>query len=116
MFLQMWDASVHVTPKSTASISTCRIPAPEKEAGYVIPYGDCPLDRERVGEMVYMDILNRARRYVHIMTPYLIIDSEMITALTYAARARRGCPAHPAACAGQEDCLLACAHVLPQAA
>lgn len=36
--------------------------------------------------MVYMDIINRANRYVHIMTPYLIIDNEMITALTYAAR------------------------------
>ena len=36
--------------------------------------------------MVYMDIINRANRYVHIMTPYLIIDNEMITALTYAAQ------------------------------
>ena len=42
--------------------------------------------RSLVGEMVYMDIINRANRYVHIMTPYLIIDNEMITALTYAAR------------------------------
>ena len=42
--------------------------------------------RDLVGEMVYMDIINRANRYVHIMTPYLIIDNEMITALTYAAR------------------------------
>ena len=61
-------------------------PAHEKEVGYVIPYGDSPLDRDLVGEMVYMDIINRANRYVHIMTPYLIIDNEMITALTYAAR------------------------------
>ena len=28
--------------------------------GYVIPYGDCPLDDDKVGERVYMDILNRA--------------------------------------------------------
>jgi cardiolipin synthase len=32
-----------------------------------------------------MDILNRARRYVHIMTPYLILDSEMENALKFAA-------------------------------
>ncbi len=32
-----------------------------------------------------MDILNRARRYVHIMTPYLILDGEMETALKFAA-------------------------------
>ena len=52
----------------------------------MIPYGDSPLDDENVGELVYMDILNTARDYVHIMTPYLILDHEMITALTYAAK------------------------------
>ncbi len=36
--------------------------------------------------MVYIDVLNRARNYVHIMTPYLIIDHEMATALTFAAK------------------------------
>ena len=51
----------------------------------MIPYGDCPLDRDKVGERVYMDILNRATKYVHIMTPYLILDSEMETALCFAA-------------------------------
>ena len=33
-----------------------------------------------------MDILYNAKRYVHIMTPYLILDEEMITALTYAVK------------------------------
>lgn len=32
-----------------------------------------------------MDILNRAQKYVHIMTPYLILDSETETALKFAA-------------------------------
>ena len=36
--------------------------------------------------MVYIDMINRAQRYVHIMTPYLVIDNEMATALTFAAR------------------------------
>ena len=57
----------------------------KEQPGYVMPYGDCPLDEERVGERVYMDILNRAHRYVHIMTPYLILDGEMETALKFAA-------------------------------
>ena len=33
-----------------------------------------------------MDILNRANDYVHIMTPYLILDGELETALKYAAQ------------------------------
>ena len=55
-------------------------------------YGDCPLDGERVGEMVYMDMLNRARKYVHIITPYLILDGELETALRFAAE--RGVDVH----------------------
>ena len=51
-----------------------------------MPYGDSPLDSENAGESVYLDILNTAKKYVHIMTPYLIIDNEMMTALTYAAK------------------------------
>ena len=51
----------------------------------MVPYGDCPLDNDKVGEMVYIDLLNRARRYVHIMTPYLILDGELETALKFAA-------------------------------
>lgn len=54
--------------------------------GYVIPYGDDPYGDECIGKQVYIDILNRARKYVHIMTPYLILDDEMITALRYCAK------------------------------
>ena len=32
------------------------------------------------------DVLNHAKKYVHIMTPYLILDNEMITTLTRAAK------------------------------
>ena len=86
MFLQMWNigesgdnfthflaASDGVAPKSPAG-------------GWVLPYGDSPLDTERVGEMVYLDILSRAQRYVHIMTAYQILDSELTTTLTFAAK------------------------------
>ena len=87
MFLQMWDvSSLHFAPESYRQYLDIAQPPREKAPGYVIPYGDSPLDRDLVGEMVYLDIINRANRYVHIMTPYLIMDNEMVTALTYAAR------------------------------
>ena len=84
MFLQMWN----VEEKNPDFYKYINAPvAPVKEAkGYVIPYGDCPLDDDKAGERVYMDILNRANKYVHIMTPYLIIDGEMETALRFAAK------------------------------
>ena len=50
-----------------------------------MPYGDCPLDKDKVGEQVYIDMLNRAQNYIYIMTPYLILDGELENALKYAA-------------------------------
>ena len=85
MFLQLWD--IEVKEEDFGKYLNVKQPALAAVSdGYVIPYGDSPLDKENVGELVYMDILNTAKDYVHIMTPYLIIDNEMITALTYAAK------------------------------
>ncbi len=83
MFLQMWN----IDERKTDFAQYLKYPAmPQEAAGYVIPYGDCPLDDDRVGEGVYMDILNRAQAYVHIMSPYLILDDEMEFALRFAAK------------------------------
>ena len=84
MFLQMWN--VDQRREDFARYLNVPLPALTDARGYVIPYGDSPLDEERVGQQVYMDILNRAQRYVHIMSPYLIIDDKMTNALTFAAK------------------------------
>ncbi len=84
MFLQMWNIDQREAVFEPACLQA-RAEAQEDAAGFVLPYGDCPLDEERVGEWVYMDILNRAQRYVYIMTPYLILDGEMETAIKFAA-------------------------------
>lgn len=84
MFMQMWN--VDESGDDFARYLDVPVGAPATAKGWVLPYGDSPLDNERVGEMVYMDILSRAQRYVHIMTPYLILDSEMLSALCFAAK------------------------------
>ena len=84
MFLQMWGIE-KMEDELYRDFCTPQSPAAESP-GYVMPYGDSPLDRETVGEQVYMDMLYHATRYVHIMTPYLILDAEMTNALTHAAR------------------------------
>ncbi len=82
MFLQMWNLD-----ERYPEYEALALPAPpaKNAPGYVIPFGDCPLDGDKVGERVYMDILNTAHRYVHIMTPYLILDGELETAVKFAA-------------------------------
>ncbi len=84
MFLRLWNAGEKDRPYSPYLLPPA--PAGQANSGYVIPYGDSPLDNELTGEMVYLDILATARDYVYIMTPYLILDNEMLTALTFAAR------------------------------
>ncbi|MDL2311190.1 cardiolipin synthase, partial [Peptostreptococcaceae bacterium OttesenSCG-928-C18] len=54
--------------------------------GFVQPFSDTPLDSEPVGEVVYLNIINRAKEYVYITTPYLILSNEILTALCNAAK------------------------------
>ncbi|HZJ87642.1 MAG TPA: phospholipase D-like domain-containing protein, partial [Sphaerochaeta sp.] len=54
--------------------------------GFVQPFSDNPLDDDNVAENAYIQIINTAKRYVWITTPYLILDNEMITALKIAAQ------------------------------
>ena len=54
--------------------------------GFVVPYGETPLDEEITGEDIYLNIINQANKYVYIFTPYLIIDTDMINALNLAAK------------------------------
>ncbi len=83
MFLQMWNIG-----ESEAEWEPfLSVPAePQSAAGWVIPYADNPLDADKVGENVYIDMLYHARTYVHIMTPYLILDGELENALKYTAQ------------------------------
>ena len=93
MFLQMWNIDEKDPDFSPALMGGGGEERRGKEdggrpdsPGFVIPYCDSPLSGEKVGETIYMDILNRAGRYVHIMTPYLILDGELEAALCYAGR------------------------------
>ena len=83
MFLSMWN---YVTGDENTGLPAepAALPA---EPGFVQPYLDSPLDDEAVGRTVFSSVVTNARRYVWIMTPYLIIDEAMAETLTNAAKA-----------------------------
>ena len=85
LFLQMWNIS-QKQPEDYKKYLTPKTPDVKRELGFVLPYGDSPFDKEIIGEQVYFHILNHAKKYVHIMTPYLILDNEMLNTLTFAAK------------------------------
>ncbi len=82
MFLSMWalvakreEDFLHYAPTKSF-----------ESDGIIQPFSDTPLDDDAVGETVYMSMLNCAKEYVYITTPYLIISREMMVALTSAAK------------------------------
>ena len=55
------------------------------DQGYLIPYDDIPDDNKSVGVDTYHTMIQQAEHSIFIMTPYLVIDDEMIRSLTLAA-------------------------------
>lgn len=84
MFLQTW-ALYERRKNVTVEYEPYITPHPVKGEGFVAPFGDSPFDEVDVGKRVYLDIINKAESEVHIMTPYLVIDSELLEGLKYAA-------------------------------
>ncbi|MCR5417231.1 MAG: cardiolipin synthase [Pseudobutyrivibrio sp.] len=106
-FLENWNAAVDKNSKghqdldilNTAKESTLEIShedidkyLPEtsydkkESGGYIQPYADSPMNDENIGENVYISIINNAKDYCWLITPYLIITDEMIHALGLAAK------------------------------
>lgn len=83
MFLYMWNAF----REDKEDIQKYLLPLSKESDGKVCiqPYDDSAFDAYSVGEWVYRDILNRAKKYVYIFTPYLLLDDSMRQALCDAA-------------------------------
>jgi len=95
IFLQMWNlgfkekddyASFYPWKNNIIEHTAKGVEEGFEEWGYVQPYADSPIDRENVGEHVYIQIINQAKKYVYISTPYLIVDDNLLSALSLAAK------------------------------
>lgn len=83
LFLQMWE---YVTGEKITNFESYLPTVKLPQDGWVQPFADSPLDDLNIGESTYLQIIHNARKYVYITTPYLVLDNEMITALTIAAQ------------------------------
>jgi cardiolipin synthase len=86
IFLQMWNLRRKDPDLYGTLYPWQNGPCPVESDGFVQPYADSPIDDENVGEHVYIQIINSARKYVYINTPYLVVDDNLLSALTLAAK------------------------------
>ena len=86
IFLQTWEICTHTDEDYEIFYPWKEQECPVTAKGFVQPYADSPMDEENVGEHVYLHILNNAKKYVYINTPYLIVDDSMLSALRLAAK------------------------------
>ena len=56
------------------------------DRGLVQPFSDTPTDAEDVGLSMHLNMVNHAKQYVYIDTPYLIVNGDMQRALILAAK------------------------------
>lgn len=82
MFFRFWNA----LRKDTENVEDY-LPVWEEEEGEITiqPYDDSPLETLSIGENVYLDMCERAKKYVYIFTPYLILDDGLRAAICRAA-------------------------------
>ena len=85
LFLTMWTVT-GIEDKRDVEYYLQEKPQQRKSQGFVLPYGNSPLTYHKVAEDVYLHLLNTSTDYVHIMTPYLILDDELVRAMTFAAK------------------------------
>lgn len=79
-FLTLWE---YITKEKQALVK------PKYETvdeGIYQPYTDSPIDNEAVGANVYLNIISQAQRYVYISTPYFVVNEEMLTTISNAAK------------------------------
>jgi len=83
-FLDMWDREGERSDYDLFRPEA--LPAVRDGGGLVVPYADTPMPSDTICADLYLQMITKARRYLYVTTPYLIIDETMTAALCTAAR------------------------------
>ena len=85
MFLSMWELYDESMDEKDKLLYEQKIERTDSR-GFVVPYGDSPLDDELTGENVYINILYNSKDYCWFTTPYLVISENMRRAISLASK------------------------------
>ena len=82
LFLELWYTN-HTPDEKPEEF----LPAyAEKAPGYIVPYADSPLFETEYIKNIYLELINGAKKYIYIITPYLVPGDDLLSALCRAAR------------------------------
>ena len=82
-FLELWSATTRQQEDFSRYLRVCH----QVEGDcFVLPFGDNPMEEERLAENVYLNLAAQAMKSLWIMTPYLVLSDEMTRALGLAAK------------------------------
>ena len=84
-FIFDWDLNNKTKTNLNAYI---KIPQDYNYDGFVIPFttGPRPIHNQEIPKHTLLNIINQAKKYIYLTTPYLINDRESITALANASQ------------------------------
>lgn len=86
LFITTWNtqSKEHIDCNAYMSMTTDQA----EGNGYLIPFGDGPepIYKDNIGKSVYLNMINAAKDYLYITTPYLICEHELLNALRIAAK------------------------------
>ena len=83
-FLDMWDREGERSDYD--AFRPRALPPVNYTGGLTVPYADTPMPQDTICADLYLQMITKAKKYLYITTPYLIIDETMTAALCTAAR------------------------------
>lgn len=86
LFLRSWNSYYKYPDEHFLQFFPSEFPKfPNSGFNHMFGDGPFPLYSEHIGENVYLNIINQAKKFLYITTPYLIVDHNMINALRNAS-------------------------------
>lgn len=86
MFFNSWTLSTKESVDMAKYVPTFTEVVPAKNKEYIQPFGTGPLSLEPIARNLYLKMINTAKDYVYITTPYFIIDTQMQQSLKLASQ------------------------------
>lgn len=86
LFLSGWDFTVGELSDHSEYLRAVK-PLECSDGGYYLPFGSgpAPIYQRPTGKNAFLNLINQARNYVYIATPYLIIDHDLTEAICNAS-------------------------------